>query len=122
MLVLRNSTSRYDTLRHARHAAILITRHAMLRHGAPLCNWSRRATSRLATYVSMSRYAVRRDATLRDATPFTLRHSPQPTPLTPTHATTFCPHSGFLSFARISGKKKQRLFSCSVFTFMSIAY
>ena len=77
--MLRNSTSGYHTLRHARHATILTPRHAMLRHDAPLCNCSRHATSCLTTYVTLCT-ATPCDEASRRTTPLHLLHANYPNP------------------------------------------
>ena len=106
----------YVTLRHARHATKLTPRHAMLRHCAPLCNWSRRATLRLATYVTV-RPAPPRDETPCRTTPRHLLHANHPNPrhyVLPTE---------WISVICTGLRKiKQRLFSGSAFTVLSIVY
>ena len=99
-----------------RHYTHTTSRHAALRHPSMQLVTSRNVASRHVRHC-MSRYAVWRDATSRNATPcnFTPITPPQPTPLLSAHGVDFCGLHG-------SQKKKQRLFSRSAFTFLSIVY
>jgi hypothetical protein len=111
-VTLRHATScqtRHDTHSTSRHAASrrppYATGHVAQRRGSPLTS----------LYVPL-RGVTRRHVAQRHATPFASRQSPQPTPLRSAHRVHFCDLHGSQE------KKKQRLFSLSVFSFLSIAY